>query len=418
MVDQFYPSINPLHRLSVRDGLEVNAERWELAHRYHRHRQNIHYQSLNQPGIVCGLGIRITETPEEWSKKFPQGRCLEIQPGIAIDIEGNPIVVNENIDRKFPFKKPDISGKEEEEEIIVYLVVSYVDNRRLTDEEYWKIDKEPWKEREWFRFDQQTNPPTETQIELCRIKLRVEDVTSDRFKLSNPEDVLQPKLNEIDLRFRQQAKAKPQALVNIATATPQSDNSSHQTTNKNINYLMQSLNVLYPNLQGSTEVKEDILAKPSDLINTDLIYIPSLQITNLNVMDFRKKALDDYHKLGGMILIEANYGDTLEDIYETIRQLFEIPIDSLKEWHKLSKAHPVKTQPFLFTALPEHIKNIYYSEGIIVVLGDLSKAWGGEIEQISRNDIRTAHELGINMLNFAWKRRNMMRLLSADIQSM
>lgn len=418
MVDQFYPSINPLHRLSVRDGLEVNAERWELAHRYHRHRQNIHYQSLNQPGIVCGLGIRITETPEEWSKKFPQGRCLEIQPGIAIDIEGNPIVVNENIDRKFPFKKPDISGKGEQEEIIVYLVVSYVDNRRLTDEEYWKIDKEPWKEREWFRFDQQTNPPTETQIELCRIKLRVEDVASDRFKLSNPEDVLQPKLNEIDLRFRQQAKAKPQALVNIATTTPESDNLFHQTTNKNLSYLMQSLNILYPYLQGNTEVKEDILAKPLDLINTDLIYIPSWQINNLYIMDFRKKALDDYRKLGGMILIETNNTFALEDIYETIRQLFEIPIDSLKEWHKLSKAHPVKTQPFLFTALPEHIKNIYYSEGIIVVLGDLSKAWGGEIEQISRNDIRTAHELGINMLNFAWKRRNMMRLLSADIQSM
>lgn len=57
MVNRYYPlpATDPLHRLSVRDGFIVNAERWELAHHYHRHRQNIHYQSLNEPGIVKGL---------------------------------------------------------------------------------------------------------------------------------------------------------------------------------------------------------------------------------------------------------------------------------------------------------------------------------------------------------------------------
>ncbi|NJM22200.1 MAG: hypothetical protein HC907_27565 [Richelia sp. SM1_7_0] len=273
MANQFYstPSINPLHRLNVRDGLEVNAERWELAHHYHRHRQNIHYQSLNKPGIVSGLGIRITETPEKWSKRFPQqGGCLEIQPGIAIDIEGNPIIVDEHIDidRKFPFKKPDTSDIDDREEIITYLVISYVDNRKLTDEEYWKIDKEPWKEREWFRFDQQLEPPNERQIELCRIKLRIEDVASDRFELKNPQDVFSPGLNEIDLRYRQQAKARPQALVNIATTATKFDNSFVQRinspceiTNKNLSCLMQSLNALYPCLQGNTEVANINLEK-------------------------------------------------------------------------------------------------------------------------------------------------------------
>ena len=408
MVNKFYstPSIDPLHRLNVRDGLIVNAERWELAHRYHKHRQNIHYQSLNEPGIVCGLGIQIIQAPASGARLQKQSRWLKIQPGIAIDIEGNPIVVDQSVDRSFPFVSPKISNKNFDEEITVYLVVSYEDNQTL-------IEEEGWREREWFKFDQQINPPTQKQIELCRIKLRVEDIALGRFELKKPQNVFLPEINEIDLRYRPSAKTKSQALVNIATTAPQSHNSSSQTANQSLEYLMQSLNVLYPNLQGNTEVEEDILAKDLELRNTDLIYIHSRQIDNLYIMDFRKKALDDYRKLGGMILIETNSEATLEEINESISLLFEVTINPWQEWHNSSEVHSFKTQPFLFAALPKYIKNIYYSEGIIVVLGSLSKAWGGEFEELSRNDIRTAQELGINILNFAWKRRNMMKLLSS-----
>ena len=54
MVSNFFPppSINSLERLLVRDGLMLNAERWRRSQEYHRQRQNIHYQSLNQPGII------------------------------------------------------------------------------------------------------------------------------------------------------------------------------------------------------------------------------------------------------------------------------------------------------------------------------------------------------------------------------
>ena len=424
MVNRYYPlpATDPLHRLSVRDGFIVNAERWELAHHYHRHRQNIHYQSLNEPGIVKGLGVHISEAPKEWSAKFQkQGHCLEIHSGIAIDIEGNPIVVNESI--KFPFKRPDMSGTEDGEEIIVYLVVSYVDNRKLTDEEYWKVDEEPWKEREWFRFDQQINPPTPRQIELCRIKLLVKDVEVGTFELKNPEDVLYPKLNEIDLRFRPQAQARPQALVNIATTTPISDNQFFQNTNKNLGCLMQSLNVLYPSLQGNIEVKNNILEQPLHLNNVDLVYIPSWQIRNLYAS--RREALEEHLKRGGVILIEAqiqpenNSDSILEEIYINVEKLFGITNDSWQNWYDLSQEYPFKNKPFLFTALPllNQIENISYSKGIVVVLGNLSSAWGGKDEEdrdLPRNDIRTAQELGINILYFAYKRRNMMSLLSAN----
>ncbi|MEO1185848.1 MAG: hypothetical protein AAFX46_14725, partial [Cyanobacteria bacterium J06636_27] len=346
MVNQFYstPSIDPLHRLNVRDGLEVNAERWELAHRYHKHRQNIHYQSLNEPGIVCGLGIQIIEAPQtSRANLHKQGRWLKIQPGIAIDIEGNPIIVDENksIDRSFPFVSPRISNKNFDEEITVYLVVSYVDSRRLTDEEYWKTDKERWKEREWFRFDQQLEPPNERQIELCRIKLLVEDIALDRFELKKPQNVFSPKLNEIDLRYRPSAKAKPQALVNIATTAVESYNPRFPTSNINHNLtcLMQSLDALYPSLQGNTEVVNINLEETFNLENIDLLHIPFGQIQNLyrSSNNDGKYFLNSYWEKGGVILIEADskIEGNSQNITSDINSLFK-SLDKnyvyLKEW--------------------------------------------------------------------------------------
>ncbi|MFO0141792.1 MAG: hypothetical protein ACK513_10335, partial [Aphanizomenon sp.] len=76
------PEKQPLKRLEVTDGLLINSKKWHIAHNYHHQRQNLHYQSLNQAGIVCGLGVRLlkktaTRTEYEFVLKF--------QPGIAID---------------------------------------------------------------------------------------------------------------------------------------------------------------------------------------------------------------------------------------------------------------------------------------------------------------------------------------------
>ena len=49
----------------------------------------------NQPGIVFGLGVRSIPAPEYASVQYRDGRWLEIKPGIAIDLQGNPIVVPE-----------------------------------------------------------------------------------------------------------------------------------------------------------------------------------------------------------------------------------------------------------------------------------------------------------------------------------
>jgi hypothetical protein len=87
-----------LERLAVKDGLLLTADYWQRAHTYHRHRQNVHYQSLQQPGIVCGLGVSVIPAPADLPAQYRDGRWLQIQSGIAIDLVGNPIIVPQPID--------------------------------------------------------------------------------------------------------------------------------------------------------------------------------------------------------------------------------------------------------------------------------------------------------------------------------
>jgi hypothetical protein len=54
---------------------------------------------------------------------------------------------------------------------------------------------------------------------------------------------------------------------------------------------------------------------------------------------------------------------------------------------------------------------IWQGGGIILVTGTLSNAWGLDDELLNRNDIRTAQELGINILHFALRRRQIMQLI-------
>jgi hypothetical protein len=384
------PPVNPLQRLHVYDSLMMNAERWQLAHQYHRHRQNVHYQSLNEPGIVCGLGVRAIAPPDDASARFRDQRWLEIQPGIAIDIEGNPIIVDPSIDRTFRIatSAPAIGS------ITVYLVASYVEPQNLGHKNTSTLI------REWFRFDEKTSPPTEREIELCRIKLEPNGV-----QLANPKDPLFPDINELDLRHRPQAKARPQAVVSIATSFNTSDRNYH-----NLSYFIQSVETLYPALQGSAQVGQiDLQTNPKEY---DLIHLTGWQFLNLDTQQI--DICHQYLQTGGVIIIEVPNDSAMltEDIQNLITHYFEI---SLQSWQELSRTHPLRTKPFLFAKLPqinEQDLQLLYAGGIILLTGQLSSAWGLDDELIfERNDIRTAQELGINFLNFTWRRRQMTQWL-------
>ena len=321
------PSINPLQRLHVYDSLMMNAQRWQLDRQYHRNRQNVHYQSLNEPGIVSGLGVRVIAPPGDAAARFRDQRWLEIQPGMAIDLEGNPIIVEPSIDRRFRIATvAPTTGT-----LTVYLVVSYVEPQNPGQRHGSDVI------REWFRFDEKTSPPTDKEIELCRIQLQ-----PGRVELENPKDVLFPEANQLDLRYRPQARARPQAVVSLATTINASDR-----TYDNLSYLMQSVATLAPALQGAREIGQ--LSSLAEVTDYDLLYLTAWQALNLEQQEL--DTLSQYLQTGGVIAIEVSTKSAklAEDIKNLIAYQFEI---SLQSWQELGRTHPLRTQPFLFAALP------------------------------------------------------------------
>ncbi|MEC4806333.1 MAG: hypothetical protein SAJ12_09695 [Jaaginema sp. PMC 1079.18] len=431
------PKTIPFERLNVIDGLLMNSQRWQLAHDYHQRRQNVLYQCLNEPGIVCGLEVCLIAAPETVKPEYRDKRWLEIQPGIAIDRFGNLIVVDKPINYRLQ-SEPSVQAT------TIYLVVSYVDPGEL------HYHHRPETLKEVYRLDEKLIP-SEQDVEVCRIQLAGEAVA-----LQLPQDVFTPQINELDLRYRSGVKARSQGQVWVA-AYQDTNQLQGITTQENpvsnLAYLYQALPSLYPELTGINDNRSTFLQADSltEIATYDLLYFTAPQIQSLD--NSALGLLQEYHQTGGAIAIEisdgnyslgeiqkvkqdlekaiasvaildefANYEESLKSELDEIDGQLKIAIQPLLDWcdrvfeTQLTpltqlKQHPLRSQPFLFSALPT-INNesisIWCDRGIVLILGNLASAWGlNHRTPLSREHIRTAQEMGINLLHFAWKRKQL-----------
>jgi hypothetical protein len=464
------PNIKPLTRLHVSDGLLIDAERWRLAHDYHRHRQNAHFQSLNQPGIVSDMGVRLIDPPSDVPSQYRDRRWLQVQPGIAIDLFGNLIVIPEPID--FRITSDPMMGKP----LMVYLVVSYLDPETLVREENGNGDIVT----ETFRIDEKNSPPAEWEIELCRILLQ-----PGEGELSETLDVWFPGANNLDLRYRPQIHARTQAVVRLAQVVKNTPEDAQICAN--LTYLSQAIAGLYPLWQGLNEIGQFTLNSTSEineLITYDVLYLKTQPSLSLNPGEF--DSLRQYIEMGGLLLVEASIkGTKVEELIGLQHQLQEaiarlemslnVPREEtekpgtssstsrneqlanqlelqeslqeelssvktaltaeintlsaafkqfardlgipLEDLDNLSRNHPLRTQPFLFAALPTvngQALKILTGGGILIFIGNLSAAWGlDEKLSLGRETIRTAQEMGINILHYARTRRKLTQLQKA-----
>ncbi|HEY9598728.1 MAG TPA: DUF4159 domain-containing protein [Cyanophyceae cyanobacterium] len=451
------PLIKPFERLQVTDGLLMNAQRWRLAHDYHRQRQNMQYQSLNQPGIVCGLGVSVIAPPADVRPQYRDGRWVQIQPGLAIDLFGNFIVITE------PENYRIVSENRTTKPLLIYLTASYVDPEKLRRKQLGEVL------RETFRLDEKASPPSETEVELCRILLppSQEDGASAVIQLENPKDVFFPTYNNIDLLYRPQARSRPQAVVRVAQVI---NRYTPENAVSHLPYLLQSVEVLYPAMTAIDDVPQVSLSPSAinELVGYDLLYLQAGSSLSLN--DAALEALNVYLATGGVLLVDiatqgtrlgelslvkqqlqdaiarlnlaartptsiapdkqitglgdinpeleaelkATQAELEEEIHKTclvfsqLAQQLGTPLENLDN---LIANHPIRTRPFLFSALPninEQPIQIMVGGGIIILVGDLSSAWGLDPNRpVSRETIRTAQELGINLLHFAWRKRQL-----------
>ncbi|GBO53286.1 hypothetical protein APA_1193 [Pseudanabaena sp. lw0831] len=466
MNDFPYPEIQSFERLQVSDGLMINSERWRLAHEYHQHRQNVQYQSLFLPGIICGLGVAPIAAPEDLPAKFRDGRWVQIQPGMAIDLQGNFIIVPTPLDFR-------ISTTAYNNEIeTIYLVLSYVDPAKLKRASANEVLVET------FRVNEKTDLPLDTDIEICRLAIEEGQLT-----VQKPVDVFSPSQSQLDMRFRLQARIRPQHSIRIACFYNQKNqNQKNQqiTIPEHFRSLGQSLPSLAPSLSliepiGNLDINAELTL--NHLSAYHLVYLTHAQAISIN--ESTQLALREYTAIGGVIVIEAairnsqlanlleiqneleaaknklrktmqtqfvngqpnvnmvdqsslqaelqaeldaiaiEVSSSTEDLLNSLHSSIpmEIPMRSFSD---LEHTHPLRSQPFLFpslAAIAEQPIQILTNGGVIVVLGELLSIWSGQSEQsLTREIIRNCQELGINILNYATQQYEMHKAMLVNPQ--
>ena len=390
------PEPSPLTRLSVEDGLLLNAELWQCAHQYHRQRQNLHFQSLNQPGIVSGLGVSVIPAPENIAAKYRDGRWLEISHGIAIDLLGNPIVVPQPIEFR-------LASEAKNQPLLVYITVSYVDPEKLYRQQTKYLLEET------FRIDEKTSPPTELEVELCRILILPGTVN-----LTVPLNVFFPRENEIDLRYRKPAMARCQEVVRVGLVTQNSQNDDLIISA--LSELLRSATALYPAMEGITGINQVSLLidrQNQPELNYDLLYLDYQQFLALS--DAEIEVLRTYEEAGGVLLIELPtfaYQQAFINVQQVAEKIVNITVNT--ETGNIFLQHPLRKEPFLFGQFPviqgQEIQILNWG-GIILIVGNTSQAWTlNSGLMLPRETIRSSQEMGINILHFAYRRRQLMQL--------
>ncbi|MDJ0703922.1 MAG: hypothetical protein QNJ46_11635 [Leptolyngbyaceae cyanobacterium MO_188.B28] len=436
----FSPAIKAFERLQASDGLLITADHWHRTQHYHRQRQNFYYQSLHQAGIVSGLGVSVTTAPQEIEARYRNSRWIQVQPGIAIDAHGNPIVAPEAC--VFQVQSQCNAGESK----TVYIVLNYVDpdELRYPSEQNWV--------KETFRIVEKTQLDT-LDVEICRIHLTPEETA-----LKTAEDVFNPGPNCLDLTHRRSIRDRPEGGVRIAQLTESA--APNLQVSRGLSYLLNAVNIFYPALAGEEETSDiplDALDEQS-LNNRDLLYLSYERLPKLK--GAYPSILKTYLKTGGVLLIavdsklsrqgelakirqdlsaalaeaendpslasltgsvqaeieaiDAERMQFLQNIQQSIFPLAHQLDISLMDSGDIPFDHPIRTTPFLFSSWPVvegGPLQLFCWGGLVLMVGNLAQVWGpDEAAARSRESIRTAHEMGINLLYYAWRRRQLVQL--------
>ncbi|MDB9312796.1 hypothetical protein PN462_06760 [Spirulina sp. CS-785/01] len=443
----FPPHLQPFQRLQVTDGLLMNAERWRMAHGYHRQRTNHHYQSLNQAGVVYGLGVSVIEPPEDVRSQYRDARWLQIQPGLAIDHQGNFIVIPEPVEFRLA------SENNETHPLMVYLVARYVDPETLQRRQSGELVQET------FRIDEKTAPPGKGDVELCRLRLPPGGKnTSLPLILSNAENVFAPKEGQPNLLYRPAARSRPQSLLKVAQIQHSSNSFQAAEKFQQLNEFLHTVESLYPAMMPEHSLHQVSLLGPgnsSQNLEYDLLYFPTQG--EVTFTEEEEESLKRHLEAGGVVLIEPEIqGTPLEELLQVQKDLqnaiaateknpdfaqsyqeliteynaLQMTVTSqlpqtFAVWDRLARQqghsleplanlnHPLRKEPFLFSTLPiihNSLTHLTIAGGIIILLGNLSLAWAYNPNYIfSREMTRSSQELGVNLLHFAWRRKQLVQ---------
>ncbi|TVQ58463.1 MAG: hypothetical protein EA366_06565, partial [Spirulina sp. DLM2.Bin59] len=358
--------------------------------------------------------------------QYQDGRWVEIQPGMAIDPQGNFIVVTEPMSFRLA------SENYSREPLWIYLVIRHVDPDTLSRRSDLPVIQET------FRIDEKNTLPQGLDLELCRILL---PPMGQKVTLCNAGDPFNPGVGEPNFLHRPGVRSRPQSQIVVGcwgehpglvrgwadlaavlpfvyphgavTITAATTGAACQLLwGQNPSDMLDeaTLGALARHWEAGGTIAFEITTPGSKLaellgIYRDLQQAIAAAEQDPTLAQVRSDLATEFHAIQGQIL--AQIPPSLPALAELAAQ-FEAP------WVAIPHSpHPLRRDPFPFALLPmiggEGVF-IAVAGGLVLIFGPLSAAWSGDGPlPLGTQTLRAAQELGINLIHFAGQRQQMMQ---------
>jgi hypothetical protein len=355
--------------------------------------------AFHNVGIVGGLEVVANKPPD---------LSVNIRPGMAVDPEGNIIIVAKT--QRYRIQTP--------EKKTLYLIIQF---REVPTEPHQPPEGgQPTRILEAYRVQEREKLPSEPHLELARIIFDPADEAIRDAK--NPS---QPAKNEIDLNFRKEAT--PVSLPPVdrppvpeKSAIPVEEAPRRQTETITIGHAvlgeagkdlhvsgLQNL-IREINLQDSFEVelKEDI---PLDKKINRYAMIFLTGNSHFELAAEQQTALSSFLHSGGVIFGEGCAEEQPETAAKGARE-FGLAFNQLATKLKcklevVQRGHPLLSAVHVFSEVPPGAEPAMLLEGghMVYSASDYGCSWQGghQAQPLSREIIRGSFEIGTNIIAYA-----------------
>ncbi len=371
----------PLRRLNPYRGLVIEVPTWSAAHDYHNTQRRLHAMAMHQPGVVTGLEV------VGWN---PPDGSVVIYPGVAVDHDGNTIIVSEA--QRFQVQTGDAGT--------LHLVIQF---REITDELAHTGEGEESQAvyfLEAYRLDGRLEIPEEDHIELARIQ-----ISGSGAAVTDAQNAQEPQPDEIDVRYRTLAGPRPKGQVSIGLVPL-------ETTPDGIVRHQPGALSLVRSINATTEYRAEftgLINLNQEIKDCNMLLLAGQE--EFTLTEAWEGSLRNYLDRGGIMLGE-NCGAGLKgpDQESPFQRSFREMADRLgRPLVPMERRHPVFSALHLFAEPPEGADGkaaMFGANGIIYSDGDYGCLWdGGRPEKAaSRSAIRSGVELGVNLAAYSYQR--------------
>jgi hypothetical protein len=333
--------------------------------------------SSHQYGIVTGLEV------VAWN---PPDNSVVVYPGVAIDYEGNTIVVGQ----------PQRFYVRIEEKGMARITIRYSEIAPDAAATSAGEKGQPIYVTEAFRIEEQRHRPTEHYVELARLHL-----DSESKSISDPTDPYRPHPNQIDSRYRTVSGAKPGGEISVGLLSYPAGKLApgwdvHQRGVLNLVRSMQQGTPYSARVVDAVELSTEV---------EDCELLCMSGHGEFHLSEGERKMLENHLKRGGILFGEpcSGRGGAHTEQAKAFRNSFASLCDQLgRPLRTLEREHALFNSYHTFGSPPpgqEGNSMVMGAEGIIFTDADYGCVWEGgkEGQPLPRQTIRDAIEFGANI---------------------